>query len=430
MTPGTSEHTPVNQDQKASPNPEVWDGDENITWKSREESENPNGDLSEIGSVWRQKKDEEERSEVHGLIRTHAVTASRYLTSSPVGPKKLKQQIWKTQRITTLPPDEKATKHFINNWKRFEIVMGKSGDCLGGKWFPSGLLIVSGRTKSRKTVWTTMIAAALWKDSERKGAFVFAEDTPEIYPQLWHILADIKTRQEVEPNRKPEGSQQAPGEELSTRLALKYVEDKHSEVKECKEPKRKKLEAILSESLRETPFALFVGEVREIDDWKPILEFAKTGHRIVATTHAGSVAETFSKLMEAMGCKDRAHRAQIIQAVHGIVNLKLCKGSSEEVEVEDVFPSTWWGTPLAKKQLAAHGLAALVPTGEQHPHFMQRFQYAAEKNWRDLLEFTPKLPQTLEEDRNEDEMALRKENETKARSNLLGTLVEEALYES
>ncbi len=321
----------------------------------------------------------------YALIRRHSVQAVRYVhpDEGSLGPSESahtsgrEPQLirqpgkWTTKRRTNLTKGKfhSANVQFVEALLKLHpcCANGPDGQRLlpGDAWFPSGLLVITGRTKSRKTTWTTLLARHLWNAAtigwrEVPKPFIFAEDTPEILPQLVHLLAQDFQAEKTSPKQPLQG--------YLDRLALKEIGGS--------EPQQT-LKAILEEALRETPYVVFVGEVRDPDDWNQILEFARTGHRIVATTHAGSVAESFTRILGAVNCQDRPSRAEVIQSISGIINLKGISVAGAP-GYETVVPSAWWGTPLSRKQLVAHGLASLVSNSAsgQPSAFVPRFAYA------------------------------------------------------
>jgi type II secretory ATPase GspE/PulE/Tfp pilus assembly ATPase PilB-like protein len=119
----------------------------------------------------------------------------------------------------------------------------------------SGLVLISGATGSGKTTTLYALASEIIKRNKR---IISIEDPVE------SILANV-TQIQIDPKR-------------------------HITFESC-------LKAVL----RQDPDVLIIGEIREAHIAKAALQFAMTGHLVLATIHAGSVTETrarFSYLVE------------------------------------------------------------------------------------------------------------------------------------
>lgn len=75
-------------------------------------------------------------------------------------------------------------------------------------------------------------------------------------------------------------------------------------------------------ALRQTPSALYCGELRDRKDLREAVRFGGTGHFAVATGHAGSLTEAASHLMSATQATTPSERAIWWPKVLGIVHLK------------------------------------------------------------------------------------------------------------
>ena len=78
----------------------------------------------------------------------------------------------------------------------------------------------------------------------------------------------------------------------------------------------------MNSALRQTPAALYVGEVREADNWKTLLEFVGTGHLVFTAVHAGSLVEAMGKLFAATNANTAASRAIVAGRLAGLVHLQ------------------------------------------------------------------------------------------------------------
>jgi twitching motility protein PilU len=83
------------------------------------------------------------------------------------------------------------------------------------------------------------------------------------------------------------------------------------------------LKAVVQDALRQTPSLLFVGEVRERSDWRELLHYAATGHLAMTTTHAGSLTETMSNVLQSVNALSLpASRGQYSNRIHALIHLK------------------------------------------------------------------------------------------------------------
>ena len=117
------------------------------------------------------------------------------------------------------------------------------------------------------------------------------------------------------------------------------------------------LRSVFRDALRQTPTLVFVGEIRDKNEWNDVVEFAGTGHSIIATAHAGSLAETWGKILTAVGAMTPSQRSDVADRVLGIVHLKPFPDS----RIKGSFPALWRYTPSAAKSLMADGRGSLVP---------------------------------------------------------------------
>lgn len=119
----------------------------------------------------------------------------------------------------------------------------------------------------------------------------------------------------------------------------------------------------LTDALRQTPAAFFVGETRDKQEWELLLDFAATGHLIVTTAHANSLVEAMHKIFEARGVKTPADRGEIANKLFGLIHLRMGKivinEKSDTTEV--LFPALWRRTGRGVAALTSDGLASLLP---------------------------------------------------------------------
>lgn len=120
------------------------------------------------------------------------------------------------------------------------------------------------------------------------------------------------------------------------------------------------LESALLDAKRQTPTCVFIGELRKAAEWKKVMEFAGSGHLIVVTTHAASVTEAMSRVLNACGAKTSAARRQWAGFLRGVVHLEKKPSSAGKV----VLPSLWRGRSSARSALVSTGLASIVPNSQ------------------------------------------------------------------
>jgi hypothetical protein len=142
------------------------------------------------------------------------------------------------------------------------------------------------------------------------------------------------------------------------------------------------LKSAIKSALRQTPAVFYVGEVRDIAEWRILLEFAGTGHLIFTTSHAGSLVEAMGKLFAATRSRTAARRAIVADRLAALIHLRAdqavlpvgpdCNPKIEprsgEVDAQTfarniVIPSLWRHTLLGAKTLMAEGQSSLLPHG-------------------------------------------------------------------
>jgi len=129
------------------------------------------------------------------------------------------------------------------------------------------------------------------------------------------------------------------------------------------------LEEAFEGALRQTPKVFYVGEIRSRDDLTRSVEFAGTGHLVIATCHAGSLTEAFAKLLTAVSTSDPGTRAIYVPKVLAVVHLRSLPwraswdGSNGKNEVggDAIVPAVYRRTPNGLKSVVSDGLAAILP---------------------------------------------------------------------
>lgn len=117
----------------------------------------------------------------------------------------------------------------------------------------------------------------------------------------------------------------------------------------------------LLDARRQTPQCVFIGEVRNPDEWRDVLEFAGTGHLVVTTTHAASLSETFARIAMAVGADSPLRRRQVINQLVACIHTKPAVVENETTRNEAFLPTRWIRSNAALNGFVADGLSSLNP---------------------------------------------------------------------
>lgn len=131
-------------------------------------------------------------------------------------------------------------------------------------------------------------------------------------------------------------------------------------------------------ALRQTPSCFLVGEIREGAELRDTVDFAGTGHLVVATMHAGSLIDAFEKIIEATNAKSPAERGLLGQRILAVVHLEQIIARVRDQQCELIVPTLWRRTPNSTAALVAAGIGSLAP---HNP----RFDGRVTKTLRDCL---------------------------------------------
>lgn len=115
----------------------------------------------------------------------------------------------------------------------------------------------------------------------------------------------------------------------------------------------------VTDAYRQTPTCLYVGEIRDDDNWKDVLNFGASGHLVVATTHASSVRDTMSRILAACRARTPAERRKWIGVIRGLIHIR-----KEEIENEKnpaFLASVWIGQGEGLNALVSVGLSSVAP---------------------------------------------------------------------
>ncbi len=121
------------------------------------------------------------------------------------------------------------------------------------------------------------------------------------------------------------------------------------------------------DALRETPKIFIVSELRGDRDFKAALEFAGTGHLILATAHATSLIDTMTKLMRIVKAESASDRALISQRVSMLAFLKPVRKPVMEDAPQFywtvILPKVWRHDSAGSRAFVAEGLSSLQIPG-------------------------------------------------------------------
>lgn len=134
-----------------------------------------------------------------------------------------------------------------------------------------GIIVVAGATGQGKS--TTLAAVTRWHLERPEGAKVI-----DIQKPIEFTYRDVM--------RRLEGSPSALGQSEVGRHIHSFA-------------------AGVWSALRRAPDVIVIGEVRDSETIRAALEASLTGHLVYTTTHAGTVAETFRRLVTVFGSEDR-----------------------------------------------------------------------------------------------------------------------------
>jgi len=125
------------------------------------------------------------------------------------------------------------------------------------------------------------------------------------------------------------------------------------------------LDEVCNGALRQTPSVLYIGELREPKDIRRAVDFAGTGHLVVATGHAGNLIESAEKIFRAVGARGPGTRALYVPKIHALVHVRRIEQTirvhGSEFSLAGLVPTLYRRTALGMKGLIADGLFSLIP---------------------------------------------------------------------
>lgn len=115
---------------------------------------------------------------------------------------------------------------------------------------------------------------------------------------------------------------------------------------------------------------MFVAELRDDDSIEQVMNFAGTGHFVVATAHAGSLTEAMDRILRATDSRTSAQRAVVADRLHGLLHvqrsrpLASSKPGNEAASLRPtmLLPSLWKREGSGKHAFVGDGLSALLPS--------------------------------------------------------------------
>lgn len=284
------------------------------------------------------------------------------------------------------PPTPEPEEKPVDSWKcsrwgktakyvleTFELIDGISKSIWPGgvPEHPSGLIVFAGSTSAGKTQLAQafslhLIREAVKKKKGRRPHLVTFEDPIE----PWFLSNRISPL--TKENEEDSGQQI----DKNPKACLPYGF--------CFTPRQERIDTqSLSDSLadakRQTPACFYAGEVRDGQWWKQIIEFAGSGHIVVATTHAGRLPETMSRIIEATKATTPAARRNIGAYIAALVHLEKVEVTHKHHKPRDIIlPAIWAHRGAALASLVGDGLSSVTPNRDYvlaRSHFLeQQFQ--------------------------------------------------------
>lgn len=121
-------------------------------------------------------------------------------------------------------------------------------------------------------------------------------------------------------------------------------------------------------ALRQDPDVILVGEMRDPETVQAALDFAETGHLVLATLHTGSAAESVNRIVDSFaGVRQAQVRAQLSLALQGVTSQALVRGHGSKGRV--VAAEVMVCTPAVRaviRDQKVHQLPSLIQAGRRH----------------------------------------------------------------
>lgn len=350
-------------------------------------------DLAGLLSSCREIGPTELQSEVHKLLVEKARPLARFLTFIDCMDQPL------SNRFVSLSDFRESThysKALVQNWQISRFIWERVGFAAGQRdlYFrsnetqttsiddsvPKGLIIVSGSTNSSKS----RIAQCLALSAIRRRIFQRIYDGSIRVPHLvtyedpiegWNVEAMGRNIPLAPMVQKEDATKLVSAFMKISRTVLKRTNSTQAEKEQdipsslalgfCLTTREKKKDAssirqVLRDALRQTPSCVYIGEVRNRNEWKEIVSFAGTGHLVIATTHSESLSEAMHRVLSASNSSSAAGRREVSSKILACLHLKKASISSD---CEAVLPSMWKRSSVSVNSLVAEGLSSIVPNG-------------------------------------------------------------------
>jgi Tfp pilus assembly pilus retraction ATPase PilT len=114
-------------------------------------------------------------------------------------------------------------------------------------------------------------------------------------------------------------------------------------------------QALLSDAKRQTPRLVYICEVQDNTEWKTIVEFAKSGHFVIATGHASNLRESMATILRSCNARTPQERSWAASALHSIVHCVQRDGKQ--------FIALW--KKEAASRLVKYGIGSVQPDGRR-----------------------------------------------------------------
>lgn len=124
----------------------------------------------------------------------------------------------------------------------------------------------------------------------------------------------------------------------------------------------------LKSALRQDPDVLLIGELRDEEAIQAALNFAETGHLVLATLHTGSAAESVNRIVDAFAAERQSQvRSQLSLVLEGVVAQALvrCAEAVGRVVAAEIMVCT----PAVRaviRDRKFHQLPSLIQAGRRH----------------------------------------------------------------